>query len=105
MRIYKDGNKVIVEMSSSDVIFNDGSKEMSTVYLDVSVQRDVNFVIPVGTTVISGLNADEYEELRNTLLAKVHEIQERKPSTIAILSSDGYRFINTNWMGEVNKGD
>ena len=77
MRIYKVDEKIVVEMSSSDVIFNDGGRERSVIYMDASVMDNVDLIVDSDTTIISGLNPEQYNELYSTMLGKINEIRKR----------------------------
>ena len=74
MKIYKEGNKIIVELGYNETIFNDSD---STVLLDANVSNDVNLIVNPETTIISGLNTEEYKELLDAVKKKVFEIRNR----------------------------
>lgn len=90
MRIYREGKKIYVELSGTDVLFNNGDIEESTIWFDGSL-KNVKLIVNAGSTIISGLSTDEYKELFNTMMQKVKEMQgRRKPVTkVSMLTWNG----------------
>ena len=78
MKIYKEGRKIHIDMDSTDVFFNDSSKESANIYIDKSAIDAVVFRITSGATLIGGLGPYDYKELYDTVLQKVDEIIKRK---------------------------
>ena len=81
MKIYKIGNKIIVELGYNETIFNDSD---STILLDANISNDVDLIVNPETTIISGLNTDEYKELLGTVKQKVFEIRNRHNAAVEL---------------------
>lgn len=81
MRIFKEGNKIIIQMLQTDVLFNNSEREDALIFIDASVKDDAQLILPIPNEnlgLIMGLLDEEYKELSEMIMKKIKEFQTKR---------------------------
>ena len=81
MRIFKEDNKIIIQMLQTDVLFNNSEREDALIFIDASVKDDVQLILPIPNEnlgMIAGLLDEEYKELSEMIMKKIKEFQTKR---------------------------